>query len=556
MGGRRVLVRLPNWIGDAVMALPAVLALGRARPDVEWALLGGARARPLFEGLDEPFRLLPALPSSISGAAFLAIARRLRRERFDAALLFPPSFRAALEARAAGVPILAGWATDARGPLLTVRGPEPTRSRPLREQYYELAARLLERLEGESLPPIPAGGLPPGRAPLRAEELAGAEALLEERRLDATRTIALAPGATFGPTKRWPPERFAELARRLAARGYVPLWIGGADEAALASTLAAEAGGVSFAGALSIRGTLAVLSRVRAAVSNDSGAMHLAQAAGCAVVGIFGSTSPEWTGPAGDRGVSVREPVPCAPCFSPRCPTQVECLTGISVDRVEAALLELAARTASGGGRPAVFLDRDGTIIEEVNYLRDPEAVRLLPGAAEGMRALQAGGFALVVVTNQSAVARGLLSRAGLHAVHLRLREELRAAGVRLEGIEFCPHHPDFTGACSCRKPADGMLRRAAHRFDLDLARSYLVGDSRSDLEAGRRAGCRTVLVRTGYGGKLEADWRAEQDRRAPARAPDQLSDAVVDDLAVAASWILAAGRAVSSNPDPSGAGR
>ena len=131
----RVVVRLPNWIGDAVMALPAVLALGSALPEVEWLLLGGARSRPLFEGLDEPFRLLPPLPARVSRPrAFLPAAALLRREQASAALLFPPSFSSALMAVAAGIPIRAGMPGDSRSALLTLRGAPPSRTRHLRAQ--------------------------------------------------------------------------------------------------------------------------------------------------------------------------------------------------------------------------------------------------------------------------------------------------------------------------------------------------------------------------------------------------------------------------------------
>lgn len=180
--------------------------------------------------------------------------------------------------------------------------------------------------------------------------------------------------------------------------------------------------------------------------------------------------------------------------------------------------------------RPAVFLDRDGTIVREVDYLRRPDRMRLLPHAADAIRRLRHGGFAVVLATNQSGIARGLLTEADLADIHEALRRRLARRRARLDGIYYCPHHPEFGGAayrreCDCRKPAPGMLLRAAWELGLDLARSFAVGDSERDLEAGRRAGCRTVLVRTGYG-------RAAEARGAAA-------DHVADDLAAAADWIL-----------------
>jgi D-glycero-D-manno-heptose 1,7-bisphosphate phosphatase len=171
----------------------------------------------------------------------------------------------------------------------------------------------------------------------------------------------------------------------------------------------------------------------------------------------------------------------------------------------------------AGLPRPAVFLDRDGTLIEEVNYLAHPEQVRLLPGAAAAVGRLNGAGVPVVVVTNQAGVARGFFPEARVAEVHNHLDELLRAAGARIDGYFVCPHHPTegiagFRLACECRKPKPGLLRRAARELNLDLARSCMIGDKDSDLEAGARAGCRPVLVRTGYGATIDpaafpADW-------------------------------------------------
>ena len=144
--------------------------------------------------------------------------------------------------------------------------------------------------------------------------------------------------------------------------------------------------------------------------------------------------------------------------------------------------------------QPAVFLDRDGTIMEEVHYCKDPALVRLVPEAAEALRALREAGFALVIVTNQSGIARGRLTRADFDAVQARLFELL---GFSLP-THMCPDGPDAPS--THRKPAPGMLLDAARDLGLDLARSWTVGDKESDVLAGRAAGTRTILVRTGHG--------------------------------------------------------
>jgi D-glycero-D-manno-heptose 1,7-bisphosphate phosphatase len=152
--------------------------------------------------------------------------------------------------------------------------------------------------------------------------------------------------------------------------------------------------------------------------------------------------------------------------------------------------------------RPAVFLDRDGTLIEEVHYLAHPDQVRLLPGAANAIRQLNERRIPAVVVTNQAGVARGYFPESRVAEVHARLDELLLSTGARIDGYYVCLHHPD--AACECRKPNPGLLHRAATELGLDLAGSCMIGDKESDLEAGTRAGCRTILVRTGYGATID----------------------------------------------------
>lgn len=185
--------------------------------------------------------------------------------------------------------------------------------------------------------------------------------------------------------------------------------------------------------------------------------------------------------------------------------------------------------------RPAVFLDRDGTINREVDYLSNPNEFELIPGVPAALRALSAAGYAMVVVTNQSGVARGMLSLETLDAIHARMTRMLAAESVQLDAIESCPHHPDageppFRADCSCRKPAPGMLLKAAQELDLDLAHSWMVGDSLRDLQAGEAAGTRSILVRTGKG--------QEQEQSALANGGEALM--VEDDLAGAVARILA----------------
>ena len=175
----------------------------------------------------------------------------------------------------------------------------------------------------------------------------------------------------------------------------------------------------------------------------------------------------------------------------------------------------------------AVFLDRDGTIVDDPGYLRDPARVALLPGAALAIRRLADAGFRVVVVTNQSGIARGLITPDEYERVAARVAELLAAEGAALDGVYVCPHHPDLTGPCECRKPAAGSYRRAAQDLDLDLARSVWIGDRMTDLEPARAFGGRAILVLTGLGVRVDDDLAAIGVEVAPdlARAASRVLD-------------------------------
>jgi D-glycero-D-manno-heptose 1,7-bisphosphate phosphatase len=178
----------------------------------------------------------------------------------------------------------------------------------------------------------------------------------------------------------------------------------------------------------------------------------------------------------------------------------------------------------------AVFLDRDGTLIVEREYLSDPSGVELVPGAPRAVQRLRAAGFQVVVVSNQAGVARGMFGVERVHAVHARIQELLEAHGARVDSFHFCPHHPDHGGPCRCRKPEPGMLLDAAEQLGLTLASSWMAGDKLLDVEAGVRAGAGGILVRTGYGADEE---------RLLGRPGVVRPAAVCDDLPAAAEWIL-----------------
>jgi D-glycero-D-manno-heptose 1,7-bisphosphate phosphatase len=183
--------------------------------------------------------------------------------------------------------------------------------------------------------------------------------------------------------------------------------------------------------------------------------------------------------------------------------------------------------------RPAVFLDRDGTLVEERGYIDRLDMLALYPWSADALRLLKRAGFAVVVVTNQSAIARGIIDEAFLEASHREIDRRLALGGASIDRYYFCPHLADapieqYRQACRCRKPGPGMIERACRELDLDAARSFTVGDRWRDVASGRAAGTRTALVRSGHGAR-EADTPPEGAR----------ADAILNNLMEAVGWIL-----------------
>jgi D-glycero-D-manno-heptose 1,7-bisphosphate phosphatase len=178
--------------------------------------------------------------------------------------------------------------------------------------------------------------------------------------------------------------------------------------------------------------------------------------------------------------------------------------------------------------RGAVFLDRDGTINEEVHYLDDPDRLYLIPGAAEAIRLLNEADIVTIVVSNQAGVGRGFFSTTTVEAIHEQLAKQLFWHGAHIDAIYYCVHLPNE--GCECRKPKTGMLKQAAREHSIDTHLSFMVGDKVSDLEAGRQVGCKTVLVLTGHGEKARESLQASYFR------PDYVSL----DLRDAVKWIKA----------------
>jgi heptosyltransferase-2 len=330
---RRLIVRAPNWLGDAVMALPALAAVRRAFEGRTIVLAASAAVAPIFE------ERTSARPDEIITVDDKREAAQLRDARADAILLLRNSFGSAWTARRSGIPERWGYRADWRGILLT-RGVARPRKTVHQVQYY------IELVRGLGIEPPAAGALPriealPSTVEKAAALLAASGVAPDER------LVGFAPGAAYGNAKRWPPARVAEVIAGLDATAVL---IGaGADREtgrAIESSLPPGARVVNLIGRTTVRQLVGVVSRCAAFVSNDSGAMHIAAALGVPLTAIFGPTDERVTAPAGAADVIVRK-VFCRPCMLRECPIDHRCMKRIDVDAVlQSVTGHLAGRQA------------------------------------------------------------------------------------------------------------------------------------------------------------------------------------------------------------------
>ena len=324
VSAERVVVRAPNWVGDAVLSLGAVRDLRRNFPAARLEVHARDWVAPLYEAVSEVDAVHPS-------RGFQA-DRRALRGRFDTAVLLPNSFAAAATVFAAGIPERWGYATDGRGPLLTRRARVPAEVRGRSQVYYYRAMLAGIGLTVSASPDVSL------RAPTawsaRAAERLGADGPW----------IGLNPGAFFGSAKRWVPERYAAAGERLARdAGARVAIVGGALERTLGEAIASamRVPARVLCGETTLGELVGVLSHLRLLLTNDSGPMHLAAALGVPVVAVFGPTDWRETGPVGTRQRLVREPVHCSPCLLRECPIDHRCMRRVAVERVVGEAREL-----------------------------------------------------------------------------------------------------------------------------------------------------------------------------------------------------------------------
>ena len=545
---KSILVRGPNWLGDAVMCEPALRGLQRLFPHAQISLLVKSAVADLFAGHPALTRVLTydvnGHHAGLSGKWVLA--GELRQQGFDMAVLFQNAFEAAFLTFLAGVPRRYGYATDGRSLLLSNPVAVPDRHRLVHQvRYY-----------WDLLKPLGLTGDPsaPELVVFPEEEQAMAGRFAKGGLTETDVVVGVNPGSTYGGAKRWLPERFAEVTERLcrtireSREQEVSVVIFGAKgEERLGQEIASHLSfrSLVLSGATTIRELMAAVKRCAVLLTNDTGPMHIAAAFQVPVVAIFGSTDWRTTSPFGSAHAIVRQPVDCAPCLLRECPIDHRCMTRVTVDQVhEAATKQIAGLSGSSGSNQineinqpnqknlldgvTVFLDRDGTLNYDPGFLKVAAELKLLSGVGPALARLKNAGAKLVVVTNQSGVGRGILTLKDLEAIHARLEGLLEQEGAALDAIYFCPHHPD--NGCRCRKPNVGMVERAVSELQLDLRRSYLIGDRERDIQLAHRVGAKGILITAKVMDQQVLD-RLKVEQAMP--------EAVAESMVEAVDWIL-----------------
>ena len=336
-GVRRILIRSPNWVGDAIMSLPAVSSVCGRVPEAEVVIL----AKPWVGDL---FREHPGVrgvidyrsPGGHEGVwGRWRLSRELKQGRFDLALHLPNSLESVLISFFAGIPRRVGYNTDGRGILLTHR--VPVNGGIKKEHQVEYYLHLIRALGMETAEKIPT-------LHISQESKEKAEGILKSISGGSGPFVGISPGAQYGSAKEWFPERFGELALRICGEiGTRLLILGSAGDRAAASRIGEIAGSavIDLCGKTTLAQALALISRCRVFVTNDSGLMHAASALEVPLVAIFGSTDPGRTGPLSRNSRVVIKSLSCAPCLKTQCPTKRECMEAISVEEVFREVKEL-----------------------------------------------------------------------------------------------------------------------------------------------------------------------------------------------------------------------
>jgi D,D-heptose 1,7-bisphosphate phosphatase len=497
---KNILVVRFSSLGDVVLTSATVLNLKVNFPNSHIVYLTKERYKPLvecFEGVDE-IMTLPQSPGSID---HFKLTLKLDEYDFDSIVDLHGNFRSWLTRKIITADTRCVYPKRRIERLRMVKKHRLPAAWP---HTIDLYNECVERLGGRVVCKRPI--IKPSVA---EKEISSILKPVENKK----HVVVIAPGAAH-PNKQWPMERFAEVAENLhRSHGAAIVWAVSATDRGQ-SQLKSKIPADYFLEPVDypVDKLAGVIARADLTIANDSGIAHLSSAVGTPVVALFGPTHPALGfAPRGlfDRVVEVDEF--CRPCSlhgEKECHRDKRyCFTRITPEMVYETACDLLDSAVNSSR--ALFVDRDGTIMVDKNFLSDPDEIEFVSGSVEALRFAKAMGYRLVVLSNQSGVARGFFGLDTVEKINKRFLSMLSAEGVQVDALYFCPHLADgtvdeFAVECDCRKPAPAMAEEAARSLRIDLRRSYVIGDKIDDLNLGQVIGACSFLVRTGHGREQE----------------------------------------------------
>lgn len=495
---KSILVIRFGSLGDVILTSAPVLNLRLAYPDCRILYLTRERYRPLiemFQTVDEVIRVSDRPGYSEMSRLILGLEDR----KLDGIVDLHGSLRSWLVKRLVNANAKFGYPKRRRERYQLVR----TNKIPVVRAYtIDAYNHAIEQMGATSI----------SRRPVlwRNPELEDKDPKREGK------TVVIAPGAAHA-NKQWPLERFAQVAAKLSEEfsAHIVWLVTGSDDAKLDISQYLHRDQYTRLIDRPYMELADALAGADLTIANDSGIAHLSSGLGTPTFVIFGPTHPALGfSPMGtfDQVIEVEEP--CRPCsLHGRRPCYREqrfCFTRITADDVVARSRGVLSRDIQSNR--ALILDRDGTVIVNKHYLADPEGVQLEATVLEALTIAQQKGWKLVIVSNQSGVARGMFSIDDVERVNGRLLQMLTAQGVRIDGVWYCPHHPtegkvaEYSMACGCRKPSPGMLDQAARTIGFSVRDAVVIGDHVDDYLLGRGVGAKALVVRTGHGRVTEEE--------------------------------------------------
>ncbi|MEP0829033.1 MAG: HAD-IIIA family hydrolase [bacterium] len=517
---QRILVIRLSAIGDVILASAPLLNLKISHPEAKIYLLTREKNREiagLMAGVDE---VIP-FPENVGIITLYRIAEELDKIGFDAVIDLHGNFRSFfLSHHLAGLKVRypkrrwERWRATRRGDRKVLNLSPPHTIDLYNQALHTLGSEIHARRPVIQLPP--------------ASDDIDSSVARHPR-------IALAPGASF-PTKQWFPDRFEKLAFQLHEKfgAGIVVYLSENDRELFRLREKIPKEFLKFHENAPLPTLAASLRQVDLLISNDSALAHLGSAVGTPVLALFGPTHPTLGfAPRGLRDRVIQVDEYCRPCSlhgRTRCYREEQyCFTRIGVDDVMASAAEYLQGNFKG--TPALFVDRDGTLIKEKEFIRLPEEVEPEEGAIDAIKAARQAGFKIIVISNQSGVARGYFDEETVRRINHRVKSIFRDEGAPIDDIYYCPHYirgtvKEYAVRCHCRKPSAGMVDTACLKHNLNPFRSIVIGDKISDIELAYVSGARGILVQTGYG-KRDADKLQHKNYLKPEYIAERIGDAV-----------------------------